>query len=109
MAGRNGGRGGQPGEAGGDVSVVIPCLNEANSIGICVEKAMGAFRAAGLRGEVVVADNGSTDGSIEIAERLGARVVRVEAPGYGSAFRAGIAAPPGPFILTGHPPASHHL
>ncbi len=84
-----------------DVSVVIPCLNEANSIGICVSKAMGAFGAAGLRGEVVVADNGSTDGSIEIAEKLGARVVRVEARGYGSALRAGIAAARGAFIVMG--------
>ena len=86
---------------GTQVSVVIPCLNEANSIGICVAKAMDAFRDAGLRGEVVVADNGSTDGSIEIAEKLGARVVRVEARGYGSALRAGIAAARGPFIVMG--------
>ena len=61
-----------------EVSVVIPCLNEANSLGICVTKAIDALRAAGLRGEVVVADNGSTDGSIELAEKLGARVIRVE-------------------------------
>lgn len=90
--------GAQPGV---DVSVVIPCLNEANSIGICVEKALGAFCAAGLRGEVVVADNGSTDGSIEIAEKLGARVVRVPERGYGSALRAGIAAARGAFIVMG--------
>src|ERR1700730_15329140 len=86
---------------GVEVSVVIPCLNEANSIGICVTKAIEAFRAAGLRGEVIVADNGSTDGSIEIAEKLGARVVRVEARGYGSALRAGIAAARGAFIVMG--------
>src|SRR6267154_2282603 len=73
-------------QSGVEVSVVIPCLNEANSIGICVSKAIDAFQAAGLRGEVVVADNGSTDGSIEIAEKLGARVVRVQARGYGSAL-----------------------
>jgi glycosyltransferase involved in cell wall biosynthesis len=84
-----------------DVSVVIPCLNEAKSIGICVEKAMTAFRAAGLRGEVVVADNGSTDGSIEIAEKLGARVVNVPQRGYGSALRAGIAAARGAFVIMG--------
>jgi len=83
------------------VSVVIPCLNEANSIGICVSKATEAFRTAGLRGEVVVADNGSTDGSIDIAEKRGARVVRVEARGYGSALRAGIAAARGAFIVMG--------
>src|ERR1700687_3811913 len=88
-------------QGGVDVSVVIPCLNEANSIGICVEKAVGAFRAAGLRGEVLVADNGSTDGSIEIAEKLGARVIRVEARGYGSALRAGIASARGAFIVMG--------
>src|SRR5712664_2796186 len=97
----NAARVGHPTEAGVDVSVVIPCLNEANSIGICVEKAVGAFRAAGLRGEVVVADNGSTDGSIEIAGKLGARVVRVQARGYGSALRAGIAAAHGVFIVMG--------
>jgi hypothetical protein len=84
-----------------NVSVVIPCLNEANSIGICVEKAMQALRAAGLRGEVVVADNGSTDGSVEIAEKLGARVVGVSQRGYGSALRAGIAAAQGAFIIMG--------
>jgi glycosyltransferase involved in cell wall biosynthesis len=71
-----------------DVSVVIPCLNEANSLAFCVEKALKSFQAGGLRGEVVVADNGSTDGSIEIAEKLGARVVRVEQRGYGAALRA---------------------
>src|SRR5579859_7105100 len=84
-----------------DVSVVIPCLNEANSISFCVEKAMKSFQAGGLRGEVVVADNGSTDGSIEIAEKLGARVVRVEQRGYGAALRAGICASRGAFIIMG--------
>lgn len=84
-----------------DVSVVIPCLNEANSIGICVVKAIKAIQSAGLRGEVVVADNGSTDGSIEIAEKLGARVVRVAQRGYGSALRAGIAAARGKFLVMG--------
>jgi glycosyltransferase involved in cell wall biosynthesis len=84
-----------------DVSVVIPCLNEANSIGICVGKALDAFKSAGLRGEVIVADNGSTDGSIDIAEKLGARVVNVAARGYGSALRAGIAAARGQFIIMG--------
>ncbi len=58
---------------GVEVSVVIPCLNEANSLAYCVDKAMKAFREAGLSGEVVVADNGSTDGSIQIAEQRGAR------------------------------------
>jgi len=84
-----------------DVSVVIPCLNEANSIGICVEKAQKAFQEAGLHGEVVVADNGSTDGSIEIVQKLGARVIPVPQRGYGSALKAGIRAARGAFIIMG--------
>src|SRR5438067_602007 len=84
-----------------EVSVVIPCLNEANSLAFCVDKAVNAFRASGLTGEVIVADNGSTDGSIQIAEEHGARVVRVEERGYGIALRAGIAAARGPFIVMG--------
>src|SRR6266571_3962717 len=84
-----------------EVSVVIPCLNEAKSIAICIDKARASFSKAGVWGEVVVADNGSTDGSIEIAEQHGARVVRVEERGYGIALRAGIAAARGPFIVMG--------
>ena len=84
-----------------DVSVVIPCLNEANSIGYCVEKALAAFQAAGLRGEVVVSDNGSTDGSVELVEKLGARVVHAEQKGYGAALQAGIRASRGQFIVMG--------
>src|SRR5262250_2899590 len=84
-----------------DVSVVIPCLNEANSLGSCIEKALKAFQDANLRGEIVVADNGSTDGSIEIAQKLGARLVAVVQRGYGSALKAGIRAARGPFIVMG--------
>jgi len=84
-----------------DVSVVIPCLNEANSLAHCVDKAMGAFRKAGLTGEVIVADNGSADASIQIAEEHGARVLRVSERGYGAALRAGIIAARGPFIIMG--------
>ena len=84
-----------------EVSVVIPCLNEANSLAFCVDKAVKAFRASGLSGEVVVADNGSTDGSLQIAEEHGARVVHVPERGYGSALRAGIAAARGPLIIMG--------
>jgi glycosyltransferase involved in cell wall biosynthesis len=84
-----------------EVSVVIPCLNEANSLAFCVDKAIRAFHSAGLSGEVVVADNGSTDGSIEIAESHGARVVRVPQRGYGAALQAGIAASRGKFIIMG--------
>ena len=73
-----------------DVSVVIPCLDEAHSIAFCIDKAIAAFRDAGIRGEVVVSDNGSTDGSIDIASTHGARVVHAPLKGYGHALRKGI-------------------
>jgi hypothetical protein len=84
-----------------EVSVVIPCLNEADTIGTCIEKAQRALRQNDLTGEVVVADNGSTDASREIAERMGARVVRVSQPGYGSALMGGIEAALGRYIIMG--------
>jgi len=84
-----------------DVSVVIPCLNEANSLAFCVEKAISSFRKVGLRGEVIVADNGSTDGSIEIAEFNGATVLHVSERGYGAALKAGIAASRGEYVIMG--------
>jgi len=84
-----------------DVSVVIPCLNEARSIAICVDKAIAAFRECGVCGEVVVSDNGSTDGSIEIAQAHGARVVHATIKGYGNALRKGIEEARGCFIIMG--------
>jgi glycosyltransferase involved in cell wall biosynthesis len=84
-----------------EVSVVMPCLNEANSLGACIAKAQSAFRQHNIAGEVVVADNGSTDGSVEIAEGLGARVVRVQAKGYGNALTGGIASARGQFVIMG--------
>lgn len=84
-----------------ELSVVMPCLNEAATIGACVQKAKGALERYGIHGEVIVADNGSTDGSQQIAEDLGARVVAVERRGYGSALQSGIAASRGQFILMG--------
>lgn len=81
------------------VTAVMPCLNEENSIGICVEKAFRCFAQLGVRGEVVVADNGSTDRSIEIAESLGARVVREHRRGYGAALMCGIEAAQGRIII----------
>jgi glycosyltransferase involved in cell wall biosynthesis len=84
-----------------EVSVVIPCLNEAQSIGACIDKALAAFRGAGIVGEVVVADNGSSDGSREIAERHCARVVQAAERGYSNALRKGIEAARGRFIIMG--------
>jgi glycosyltransferase involved in cell wall biosynthesis len=89
------------GEARGavEVSAVIPCLNEAETIGICVEKALKAFAALGVRGEVVVADNGSTDDSVRIAESLGARVVRESRKGYGAALSRGMQEARGEIVI----------
>jgi glycosyltransferase involved in cell wall biosynthesis len=74
------------------VSVVLPCLNEVDSVGLCVAEARNALREAGIEHEVVVVDNGSVDGSAEAARAAGARVVDEERPGYGSALLAGFAA-----------------
>ena len=84
-----------------EVSVVMPCLNEAETLAACIEKAQRAFREHDIDGEVVVADNGSTDGSQEIAERLGARVVPVAFKGYGNALHGGITAAQGRYIIIG--------
>ena len=84
-----------------EVSLVIPCLNEAQSLALCIQKATAAFKAAGIRGEVIVADNGSTDGSIEIARRQEARLVHATRRGYGNALRAGVEAARGRFIIMG--------
>src|SRR5260370_31562316 len=69
-----------------ELSIVMPCLNEADTLGVCLEKAFGALRGSGISGEVIVADNGSTDGSVQIAQSMGARVIAVSARGYGSAL-----------------------
>jgi glycosyltransferase involved in cell wall biosynthesis len=84
-----------------EVSVVMPCLNEADTLQICIRKATGAFQDSGIAGEVIVADNGSTDGSQTIAEENGARVVPVKFRGYGNALMGGIAAARGRFIVMG--------
>ncbi len=73
-----------------DVSIVLPCLNEEASVGLCVTEAHEALAGAGLTGEVVVVDNGSTDASAEVARTAGARVVAEAVPGYGAAIRGGI-------------------
>jgi glycosyltransferase involved in cell wall biosynthesis len=84
-----------------EVSVVIPCLNEAETLAICVQKAQRCFRRHGINGEVVVGDNGSTDGSVEIAQGLGARVVHAAQRGYGAALMSGIEAARGKYIVMG--------
>jgi glycosyltransferase involved in cell wall biosynthesis len=84
-----------------ELSIVMPCLNEAQTVGICVQKAFSYMKTHNVRGEVIVADNGSTDGSQALAADLGARVVPVVSRGYGSALRAGIEAARGRFVIMG--------
>ncbi|MFP4526920.1 MAG: glycosyltransferase family 2 protein [Candidatus Kapaibacterium sp.] len=84
-----------------ELSVVMPCLNEAETLGICISKAMNFMKEHKIHGEVVIGDNGSTDGSQEIARNLGARVVNVPARGYGNALIGGIAAARGKYIIMG--------
>jgi glycosyltransferase involved in cell wall biosynthesis len=84
-----------------EVSVVMPCLNEADTLETCLKKAQKAFSDAGINGEIIVADNGSTDGSLEIARRHQVRIVNVAAKGYGNALMGGIAAARGQFVIMG--------
>jgi glycosyltransferase involved in cell wall biosynthesis len=84
-----------------EISAVIPCLNEERTIGLCVRKARQAITELGLEGEVVVADNGSTDRSAEIARESGARVVVQEVRGYGAALQKGIEAAGGRIVVMG--------
>ncbi len=84
-----------------ELTILMPCLNEAETIGICVEKARGYLTRGGIAGEVLIADNGSTDGSQAIAEAKGARVVTVARKGYGSALMGGIEAARGRYVIMG--------
>jgi hypothetical protein len=90
-----------------ELSVVMPCLNEAETLEQCIRKAQDTIRSAGIAGEVIIADNGSRDGSVDIAERLGARVVRVQARGYGNALMGGINGAVGKYIVMGDADASY--
>lgn len=84
-----------------ELSVVMPCLNEAKTVGTCIEKASGFLKKHNIKGEIIIADNGSSDGSQEIAANLGARVVPVKVKGYGNALMGGIAAACGKYIIMG--------
>jgi len=84
-----------------ELTILMPCLNEAETIGACIAKAKAFLASSGVSGEVLVADNGSTDGSIAVAESLGARVVQVPMRGYGAALSGGIASARGTFTIFG--------
>lgn len=84
-----------------ELSVVMPCLNEAETLATCIDKAQGYLRRSGVVGEVIIADNGSTDGSQDIARAHGARVADVAAKGYGSALMGGIEAARGDYVIMG--------
>jgi len=88
-------------QASVELSIVMPCLNEAETLAVCVEKARRSLGEMNCDGEIIVADNGSTDGSQQIAAGCGARVVHVEAKGYGSALMGGIAAARGRYVIMG--------
>ena len=83
------------------LTIVMPCLNEAETLAGCIEKAQLGIQRSGVRGEILVADNGSKDDSVLIAEKLGARVVQVKEKGYGNALRGGIQAASGKWIIMG--------
>src|SRR5208337_4215202 len=84
-----------------ELTILMPCLNESETLASCIRKAKLGLERAGVRGEVLVADNGSTDGSPGIAEKAGARVVRIKEKGYGSALRGGAEAALGEWIIMG--------
>lgn len=92
-----------------ELSIVMPCLNEARTLPTCIEKATKFLKESGVVGEIIVADNGSTDGSIEIAKSLGARVVNVPIKGYGAALSAGIHAAEGMYVIMGDSDDSYNF
>lgn len=92
-----------------ELTIVLPCLNEADTLETCLRKAQQALRDHNINGEIIVADNGSTDGCLDIAARLGVRVVNVAAKGYGNALMAGITAARGKFVLMADADDSYDL
>jgi hypothetical protein len=92
-----------------DLTILMPCLNEAETLAFCVRQAVEAIKASNVSGEVLVADNGSTDGSQAIAVAEGARVVDVPTRGYGAALIAGIEAARGKYVMMADADASYHF
>lgn len=90
-----------------ELTILMPCLNEAETLATCIQQAMAYLRQSGVQGEVLIADNGSTDGSQVIARAEGARVVHVEQRGYGAALLGGIAAAAGKYVIMGDADASY--
>ena len=84
-----------------NLSIVMPCLNEAETLETCISKAKGFLQKSGMRGEIIIADNGSTDGSLELAEKAKVKIVHVAEKGYGSALLGGIEAARGEFVIMG--------
>jgi glycosyltransferase involved in cell wall biosynthesis len=84
-----------------EVSIIMPCLNEVETLEICICKAQRSLTENRIKGEIIVADNGSTDGSPSIAKKLGVRVIHITARGYGNALAGGMAAARGNFIILG--------
>src|SRR5690348_13944140 len=91
------------------LSVVLPCLNEADTLGICINKVYRAFNELNIDGEIIVADNGSTDDSQRIAQTAGARLIHVPERGYGHALMAGISAARGRYIVMADADDSYDL
>lgn len=92
-----------------EFSIVMPCLNEEKTVGICIDKAREFLATRGIDGEVIIADNGSEDNSVQIAQAAGARVVHVATPGYGAALGSGINAAQGRYVIMGDADDSYDL
>ncbi len=96
-------------EADPELSILMPCLNESRTLPVCISKALAFFRDHGINGEVLIADNGSTDDSRSVAEQHGARVIAVAERGYGAALKAGIASARGTYVIMGDADDSYNF